>query len=247
MIVRSPPLPEAKPSLAQRVRASANGSVLAVVTLVTLLITGLAIMLSHEPGFYAEQTGAASTPERLELSKQFLSRGTRLISDIHNAPVWMADFEEDKINAWLAEDFQVNHADQSLPAGVADPRVALRDDVLWLGFRYHNWLMSTVIQVGLKAWVPKKNMMAIELQGAWAGALPVPTSHTRHVFEQFASANAMNITWKRNGRNLVALLEFPRSQRDVVLQKVEISQGALKIKGGSSRLPIAADFAPSAN
>jgi hypothetical protein len=186
--------------------------------------------------------------EQQKLSKRFLNRGTRLISDIQNSSVWMADFEETHINAWLSQDFQENHAEQSLPEGVSQPRVAIEDGLLRLGFRYHTGVISTVVQIGLKAWIPKRNLVALEMEGAWAGALPLPTSHTRRVVEQFAHANHMTVTWKRNGRRLVALLELPRGRRDVVLQKVEIKAGGIHVKGGNGRLPVsAADYAPSAN
>lgn len=211
-----------------------------------LAILGLAL-LWHEPTFYGSCLERLSSEEKSLRSKQFLNRGTRLISDIQNSSVWMAEFEQDQINAWLAEDFQSNHAEHSLPAGVKDPRVAIEGDLLRLGFRYSWGPISTVVQIGFKAWVPKRNLLAVELQGAWAGGLPLPTSHTRHVIEQFAYANNMNVSWKRNKGKLVALLEFPRTQREIVLQRVEIRPNIIHIKGGNGRHLPTADYSPSAN
>lgn len=212
-----------------------------------VMLTLLALA-SRTPAFYAERKNAADPARRRQQSRDFLSRGTRLISDIENASNWSADFDEEQINAWLAEDFQSNHAEQSLPAGVGNPRIALEGDLLRIGYTYRFGPLRTVIQIGVRAWVPKRNLLAVEFEGAWAGALPLSTNHLRHVIEQFANANNLNVTWKRHDRRLVALVEFPRGHREVVLHRVEIGTGRLQIRGGASRpnLP-SIDYAPSAN
>ncbi|MFO0946038.1 MAG: hypothetical protein U1D30_08840 [Planctomycetota bacterium] len=202
----------------------------------------------RRPAFYVERLHAMPNEERTQLSKQFLNKGTRLINDIQNEPIWLADFDERQINAWLADDFHHNHAEQTLPSGIREPRIAIEGDMLRLGFQYCKGPCGVVIQIGFRAWVPKRNMLAVEIEGAWAGDLPLPASYTRSVIEQFTYANNLGIRWKRNGSRLVALIEFPKGHREVVLQKVEIRSGTIHVKGGSGRLPVpSTDYAPSAN
>lgn len=249
----SPTPPPAPPESAER-STKPNASRMLGWRGVTLLmigiggIGGVGFLASQQPGFYAEQLQNLSAEDRVALSKQFLNKGTRLINDIQNQSVWAADFEQDQINAWLAEDFESNHAEQSLPTGTGQPRLALDGDVLRLGFRFSKGPFGVIIQIGFRAWVPRRSMLAVEIEGAKAGWLPLPSSYTRSVIEQFAYANSMEVTWKRNGQRLVALFEFPRGHREVVLQKVEIKDGAIHLRGGSGRLPVnSKDYSPSAN
>lgn len=215
-----------------------------VVTSVTLIV----VLISYPPAFYLSRVEGEAAEQQKALAKRFLVKGTRLISDIQNAKEWEVEFEESEMNAWLATDFEQNHAEHSLPKGVSKPRMAIDGDLLRIGFHYRCWPIDTVVQIGLRAWAPKRNVLALELEGAKAGALPLPTDYTRHVIEQIAYANNFEVTWKRNGSNLVALLEFPRGQRDVVLTLVEIGGGHLRFSGVSGRMPFPnADYAPAAN
>lgn len=241
--VASPPLQDRSPPKWRRRLRRSSSTIVITISLVTVLM----VLLRYQPEYHTAPLKGISPDERARLSKEFLQRGTRLISDIQNAPVWSADFDQNQINAWLTEDFEVNHAEQSLPAGVSQPRIRMEKDTLQLSFRLRKGPISGVIQIGFRAWVPKRNLLAVELQRAWVGALPLPTNSTRQVIEQFAYANNLNVTWKRNHGKLVALFEFPRGHREVVLQKVQIEGTVLHIRGGSSRLPIPTDYAPSAN
>lgn len=221
--------------------------IFATACVATMLGTGIFAAVQH-PTFYTERLQGIEQPEQANLSKQFLNKGTRLLNDIQNQHVWMANFDEEQINAWLAEDFEMNHAEQSLPSGTSKPRISLEGDLMRLGFTYAKGPCTVVIQIGFRAWVPKRNMLAVEIDGAKAGWLPLPTSYTRSVIEQFADANSLEVTWKRNGGRLVALFNLPKGHRELVLHKVLIQTGSIEVKGGSVRLPIPAiDYAPSAN
>lgn len=220
---------------------------LATVSIASVLGTAI-FAVAQRPTFYTERLATVEGAEQANLSKQFLNKGTRLLNDIQNQNVWMATFNEAQINAWLAEDFEMNHAEQSLPTGTSKPRISLEGDLMRLGFSYAKGPFAVVIQLGFRAWVPKRNMLAVEIDGAKAGWLPLPTSYTRSVIEQFADANSLEVDWKRNGGRLVALFNLPKGHRELVLHKVLIQSGSIEVKGGSGRLPIpATDYAPSAN
>lgn len=213
------------------------------------LLVGLYLLISHRPAFYVERLNAQDPEQQKALSRQFLNKLTRLISDMQNTSAWSAEFEESQVNAWLAQDFKANHAEESLPAGVREPRIAIEGEYLHLGFRYRKGPISTVVHIGFRAWVPKPNLLAIELRGASMGAVSLPTNQARQMIEQIASANGLEVSWKRNGGRLVALLEFSRSHRDVVLRKVDIAPEGISIRGinaGYSPNP-QPDYAPSAN
>ncbi|MBX9656454.1 hypothetical protein K2Y11_22795 [bacterium] len=223
-----------------------------VVTGIVGLPIGLIILVftlaQIEPSFYSKRLGTDDESKRHQCSNQFLNGASRLINDLQNSPAWEANFNEDQINGWLAEDFQQNHANKVLPPGVTDPRVEIDGDRVLLGFRCHMGLFSTVVQIGVRAWVPKRNLLAFELDTAQAGLLPLPTTYTRKVIEQFILAQNLEINWKRNGNKLVALVDFQRAERQIVLRRVEIREDGLYLEGLSGRHGIpATDYAPSAN
>lgn len=221
---------------------------LAVVGL-PLIFAGLAFLLSQSsPRFYRQRLSVDSVEQSVALSNQFLNTASRLLGDIQNMRTWQAEFGEEQINGWLAHDFQINHAEKSLPPGVSRPRVEIAGDEIKLGFRWQWGPFSSVIQIGVRAWVPKRNLLCVEIESVRAGMLPLPTTYTRKVIDQFVQTQNLNIRWKRNGGRLVALIDFERSQRRIVLHKVQIQSDGLYLEGLSSRHALPhTDYAPSAN
>lgn len=248
-----PPLPDdgklaSDISLEPKVSFFTRLAVTAIVGLPIGLIILVFTLAQIEPSFYSKRLGTDDESKRHQYSNQFLNGASRLISDLQNAPAWEANFNENQINGWLAEDFQQNHAKKVLPPGVTDPRVEIDGDRVLLGFRCRMGLISTVVQIGVRAWVPKRNLLAFELDTAQAGLLPLPTTYTRKVIEQFFLAQNLEITWKRNGNKLVALVDFQRAERQIVLRRVETREDGLYLEGLSGRHGIpATDYAPSAN
>ena len=74
-------------------------------------------------------------PEVLQRgSRELESRATALDSDAQQRGEWQALFTTEQINGWLAT--QLSEEEQStLPTNIRDPRVAIADDMLTLGFR----------------------------------------------------------------------------------------------------------------
>ncbi|MBY0589489.1 hypothetical protein K2X85_20125 [bacterium] len=212
------------------------------------LLTVTATLVGIDPPFYHSRCAEHHPEECRQLSNQFLQTASRLINDLQNAPAWSTEFREDQINGWLADDFEQNHALKVLPTGVTSPRVQISGDHFRLAFRCQRGPIRTVIQIGARAWVPKRNLLAIELETAQAGLLPLPTTYTRTVIEQFILDRGLDITWKRSGSSLVALVDFARAERQIILRKVEVKDGHLAVEGLSGRLAIPnTDYAPTAN
>ena len=219
----------------------------AIVAVPMALLAILFALLAQEPDFYVARLDEFEPVQRRELSDVFVTRATNLLmSDLSNAPVWKVEFEEDPINAWLAEDFERNHAQRSLPHGVSKPRISLEGDRLLIGFRFRRGPFSTVIQVGLRAWVPKANLLVVELEEATAGVVPLPTTQMRRLVEAVAHDHKIEVTWKRNGSNLVAVLDFSRPLRDGPLRQVKVGGGSIIVRGVNAHYS-RADFGPSAN
>jgi len=190
-----------------------------------------AVMAAQAPQFYLDRVDAGDEKKLEDLANQFLSRGSRLYNSIvTGSNSWKESFDEASINAWLAYDLKRNHQ-RALPREVTAPRVALEDESLRVGFRWGYGPATTVVQVALKTWVPQENRLAVELQGASAGALPLPTSYVRRIIESVAGRNGCEVRWKRHGANLVALIDLPKGNRGVKLRCAEVSNGVVTLSG----------------
>jgi hypothetical protein len=189
----------------------------------------VAVLALQTPAFYVER--AVQPENSRELSKNFFNRSTRFVNSLLNAEGrWRETFDEAGFNAWLEHDFEPN-LKKALPWGVADPRVALESGLMRVGFRWGVGPIATVVEVKVGVWVPKDNLLAVELHGASAGNLPLPTTYVRRVFEQVAEAAACEIKWKRRGSNLVGLVKLPSLGRNVLLRRAEIAEGAITFSG----------------
>jgi len=196
-------------------------------------IVAAVVLAAQAPGFYVERLSPGDEQTLEERANQFLSRGSRLYNSIvSGSNVWSEKFDEAIINAWFAHDLKRNHQ-RSLPSGVSEPRVALDGDCLRVGFRWGFGSLGTVVQVAVKTWVPQNNLLAVELRGARAGRLPLPTTYVRRLVESVAERNGCEIRWKRNGANLVAIITLPGS-RGITLRRAEVGNGALTLSGHST-------------
>jgi hypothetical protein len=205
------------------------GMILVAVPLAVALV-----MAAQAPQFYLDRLEAADDQSQEELANQFLNSGTRLYNSIiTGSNAWKETFTEASINAWFAHDLKRNHL-RALPRGVSEPRVALDADCLRVGFRWGVGPLTSVVQIAIKTWVPKENNLAVELKGASAGSLPLPTTYVRSIVESVAERNGCEVRWKRNGANLVALITLPAAKRGIELRRAEVSEGAVTLSGRST-------------
>lgn len=60
-------------------------------------------------------------------------------------------FTVEQINGWLADDLQKNHP-SLLPATITDPRVAIENNQLMLGFRWQQPKWSVVVSLAAEVY-----------------------------------------------------------------------------------------------
>ncbi|MGL4461048.1 MAG: hypothetical protein ACRC1K_02765 [Planctomycetia bacterium] len=216
-----------------------------------ILIVGgvgaLVAALSHRPAFYVERVEKTDSAVERVLSSQCVSKAVALVGEIDQQSKWSASFGEGHLNAWLAVDMVDNHADTTLPPGVDHPRLALQDGSILLAFRYGSGGLAVVVTTKVKAWIPKQNLLAMELEGTWLGAVPIPGSYLRRMIENFARANNLTVRWHRHGSNLIALFDFTNERGRVAVLKFEVADKELRLQGTSGRaVKPAGDYAPGA-
>jgi hypothetical protein len=218
-------------------------SLLLAIAIVLGLVGGatavLAVLLRHEPAFYLR---SAVTPGdyRKKCSDEFESEFyNRLVGGVANKRQWDARFTEDQINSYFEEGFVQDHnAERPLPEWVHQPRVALEQDQIRLGFRYGTGIWSTVVSIDLRAWLVAKepNVVALEFQGIHAGALPISTQwFLDQFFEAARQRDSIDPTWYRHKGHPVLVLRFQadRSHPTFQLQRLDLRPGMLLITGRS--------------
>src|SRR5262245_7385740 len=204
-------------------------ALLVVMALLGGVGTTLALLLRHEPAYYRRGLMLAGPP-RLAWSAQFLAELSHLSSAIqHDDLSWDAEFTTDQINSYLQESFlEAGFDEKMLPDNLSDPRVAIDEDRLRLGFRYGYGRWSTIVTIEMRLWVAQgeANTVGLELLGLHAGALPISAQSLLEHVSEAARRNGVDVSWFRHSGHPVALLHFgPDQPRTTVhLKHVELKE-----------------------
>src|SRR4029077_19716374 len=119
----------------------------------------------------------------------------------------------------------------TLPEGIAQPRLVFDKERVHLAFRYGRGLFSTVVSIDLRVWlVPKEqNVIALEVEGFRAGALPIATKSLLEKVAEVARAKGVSVNWYRDKGtgHAVAILRFQEDQPrpTFLLEAVELNPG----------------------
>jgi hypothetical protein len=210
--------------------------------IVILLATGagsaLAILVRHEPSFY-RRCAISPGPERVKSSGEFVNEFTnQLLGGVLDKREWEALFNEQQINSYFQEDFVDKHnAENPLPAGMTEPRVALDTDRVRFGFRYGTGIWSTVITIDMRTWLVAKeaNTIALEFRSLHAGAIPISAQWLLERVGETARQRDIEVTWYRNQGHPVLVLRFQAQRTSPTFQllKLKIQDAMLLIRGRS--------------
>ncbi|MFN4258032.1 MAG: hypothetical protein ACK4RK_01960 [Gemmataceae bacterium] len=198
---------------------------------------GLMLLASHEPSFYRRAVIEPAS-RRQQLSHDFQNEFyNRFINSIINYREWRGEFTQEQINSYLAEDFVQPGIGPKMPDGIRDIRVAIDQDRMRIGFRYGGDTWNSVISVDLSLWLVTKepNVVALEIQGLHAGALPMVSKSLLERIAETARRHDMEVTWYRHHGRPVALVRFQADQKrpTVQLRRVELQPGKIMICGRS--------------
>lgn len=206
-------------------------------TLLLILITlGLVLgvvgwLLKSAPAFYVRETAHTPRPDDTVLSSMVATRLSELQSDIDSGqPDWGATFTTDELNAFLRSGSTGQDSVAAmLTAGMNHARVDVKGDRLVIADRYGSGLFSTVWSLELRAWLVDKeaNVLAVEVVGFWAGAMPLPKRSVMSRMGDAARRMRADVTWYRHDGNPVGLFKLFANEPGATRQVL-----ALKIKDG---------------
>lgn len=209
-----------------------------VVLLVALMIPGLAwLSLTHEPTFYRALVAEGPRELREAKAKHFVASSLQLRNDISNEREWQAVFTDQEVNAWLAEDLITYFADQ-IPPEVHEPRVAFGSDRITLAFQLDRGPIRTVIWVVAQARIPEDNVLSLSFEKVRAGVVPISVERLIGPITDQARDHGVDVKWTREDDTPVATFRFlpHRGRPDIVLERLSVRQGQIRLSGRSDRL-----------
>ncbi len=193
-------------------------------------------LLSYEPGHY-RRAAVPAGPERCKMCKDCqreLFDFWDAIKNDHDG--WHCRLTDEQINSYLDEEFMRSGVGEKvLPDMISEPRIVFAPERLRLAFRYRSGLFNTIVSVDLRLWLPKgeSNVVAVQLEGLRAGALPFKAQWLLEQISEVARQNGIEVNWYRHDGYSVALLRFQADQArpTVQLKAIKLESGRITIQG----------------
>ena len=215
----------------------------AVLLMVMLFIVSLGIvgfLLKQEPEFYVRENANIVRADDSAQAGKVLTRLNELMEDMRTTQKgdWEASFPADELNAFFRERENNPLADLG---DIPDQRIAIEDDRLRIAIRKGSGFFSTVIEVEVRLWLVKdqSNLMALEIVGFRAGALPHPKNWILDEISTAARRLNADVNWYRNGSNPVAIcrLYSNQSRPETQLTNFRIGESTISIGGRHTGSP----------
>jgi uncharacterized protein YpmS len=213
-----------------------------IALLAVVLCAGIALLLTyrslkHVPPFYNQALAANSVKQEIA-SEELGSRATALYNDVRLRQKWEALFTDDQINGFLAVDLPEKHP-RLLPKDVREPRVAITPEHVTLGFQVEASGVTTVFSVEADVYLSEPNVIALHLQGARAGKLPLPLQKVLDHISVAAQRLKIPLRWAQADGDPVALLTIeptsPQGKHRMQLETLELHDGEVYVAGSSQK------------
>lgn len=156
----------------------------AMLIAVPLVLVAVWLALHHKPSWYVP---AILDQTRIQQARRQAVTTADFISDrmVEGRPFTVV-LTEQSVNEWLtALPHAWPDARDALPPEFSNPAIGFRDGKLWIGAHYVAEKWQAIISLGLRFDSSKdKAELAITLEGACGGSLPLPKMIVRQAFEQ---------------------------------------------------------------
>ncbi len=186
------------------------------------------------PAFY--RVALASSPaEAIEQGERFERAALALHNQAQHAGRWETSLSADEINGWLATELPTKFP-QLLPAGISDPRVAIDGDMFHIAVRYSRGNVDTVLSISGEAYLTAQtNEIAIRLDAARAGLVPIPLGRVIQEIDDRAERSDVSLRWTEVKGLPVALVRLPLDRDDdkgrIVLDRLSTANNQLLLAG----------------
>jgi len=218
----------------------------------TLAVLGLAtgvLAARHEPAFYRERATSPAPEAWEQAGRRLVTDVSALHADFVKAGSWEAAFTDEQINGWLATDLPRNHP-ELLPEGIAEPRIRFLPRRVEVGIRLGTPPLSAVAWGTAEIRLEEPNRVAITLDDARLGLLPVPRGPVlQELGRRLAKLGMVSSSRRIDGRS--ALMVYIPSTHDsggtsYWLESLAIGTGDVAVAGRTrpATLPIGPTAGP---
>jgi hypothetical protein len=222
----------------------------AIMSLVAVGMAGTYWAARQPPRFYREAI-TASTEESSQRGEQFERAALELHNSVQHAGRWEFSVSADEINGWLSAELPAKFP-ELLPAEISDPRVAIDGETLRVAIHYQRGGVDTVLSVTGEVYLTAQaNEIAIRLDNARAGLVPIPLGRLIQEIDERAERAQLNLRWTEVKGSPVALvrlaLDSDRDKRRVVVDRFDTIRGRIVVAGRTELLgtPVAAELEPA--
>jgi hypothetical protein len=195
----------------------------------------------HEPAFY--RSAMQAPPEiQAKAGDELEQNMLELRNEARTPGHWEAVFTDEQINGWLAADFP-DKFPGTLPAGVDDPRVEIREGSVNIAARYEDKLVKSVVSIVLDICLTDgANTVAVTIRRIRAGSLPVPVRQFLDRISRSAERNSIPLRWSQTDGDPVALVTIPSQHEDYVhreifVETIELRDGEVYLAGRTDEVP----------
>ena len=218
-----------------------------ILIIATFVLVGCGVLLAYahyasqkEPEFYlvAMATDAeAQAEEGDNLEREVL----QLHNSARRTGTWQAMFTAQQINGWLATDLETKFPDL-VPPEFQNPRVAIEADCMRLACWYKDPPTSTILSLEIDIQLTNTpNVVAVHIQSARAGVIPVPLVQVLNTVSYFAGRAEVELRWANMNSDPVALVTIPTHidelQHLLHLDTIELQNGEVFLSGRTESDP----------
>jgi hypothetical protein len=222
-------------------------AILLLIAIVGIAGVSLGYLLQQEPDYYVKEWTSPPDTDDSVIASNVLTKLDDLMNDLQDNrhASWSSSYSAEELNSFFRERRSGKNAlITGLLGDVPEPRFAIRDDRLFIAFRYGEGTLSTVISIEVKVWLVKDqpNLVAIAVVGFQAGSLPMPKYLILDRFAQMARKHNAEVNWYRHNGQPVALCQLyaNQSRPDSQIDTLKIAEGRIIIGGkhSSASLPL---------
>jgi hypothetical protein len=209
-------------------------ALMAVSALGFLLLGGAYQASQSVPDFYQEALQAP--PQRADQAgDEFEQEVVALHNELRDSDTWELALTDQQVNGWLATDLPEKFPGL-LPEEAEEPRVAFRDEAIFVACRIDSGKLRAVLSLKLQPYLTDQpNEIAVRVDQVRAGALPIPLSQVLEQVSVAAINSGIPLRWAQEGSDPVALVSLPMDhpdlRRGVVLEQLEVATGRFRVAG----------------
>ena len=217
---------------------------LVALTIGLLVVAGAGIywLARQTPEFYHASL-RMSEEEAFEAGESLEVAALYLRNDVLEEETWVAEFEENQINGWLASDLPRKFGTQLFAGKTHAPRVGIEPDKFQIGLTTEIKGIETVVVAAMEFFpTEKSNQFGVHVLSVHAGWLPIPISFFTDPVTEMLRHHRIEVQWHDASDGApVALLTIPKKKlsyqgHQIVVERLQIADGSVRLAGRSELL-----------